>query len=75
MNVICIRDSSSRIGMCEFRNDFNRINQILDSHPEIDILNQMCDDIWSDYTDEKWNAYVSKTIDMLGESGCNIIWE
>jgi hypothetical protein len=75
MNVICVADNSSRISLCEFRNDLGKINALLDLHPNIVELNQMCDSLWNDYTDEKWNAYVSKTIDMLRESGCDIIWD
>jgi hypothetical protein len=75
MNVICLLDTSSRIVMCEFRNDFGKLNEILDLHSEIEQLNQMQKELWNDYTDEKWNAYVLKTIDMLRESGCDIIWD
>lgn len=75
MNVIAYQ-SFGRVYPCEFRNDSQKIKEFMDNAPSKQIADDLFTKVVSDYSDESWNAWVLKTIEILEtECGFSVIWD
>jgi hypothetical protein len=74
MNVVCFRELGN-VYMCEFRNDFDKINDALANCSASGTISAMYNDLVLSYTDEKWNDYVMKVIESLNEAGFEVVWD
>jgi hypothetical protein len=74
MNVICFRRDGC-LYLCEFRNDMDKINQLLNKIADRDKTGRLRDALYQDYTDEGWNFYVETIISALEGVGCIVVWD
>jgi hypothetical protein len=84
MNVFAFTEYGRKY-FCEFRNDHDRINQLLDASGEnekLEIAYRLIggDKGWDPLlTDQErcdqWNSRMDILIGILEDSGCNIVWD
>jgi hypothetical protein len=84
MNVVTYRQGGC-IYLCEFRNDNDKISQILNDssrNQELDAAwDRMCrDDIYDvsfldEDVDKLWNDRMVLVLEVLEENGCTILWD
>jgi hypothetical protein len=78
MNVIAFTASGMHY-LCEFRNDNDKINEIVNKSDSIDELDMLYENMLDCNDDTEfssiWNLRLNKTIEILENAGCNIIWD
>ena len=74
MNIIAFKENGL-IYIDEYKNDSDLINKLLDESGSMEDVDAIYKDLCIEFTEEKWNVYVTKIIGILEESGCNIVWD
>lgn len=74
MNVICYKESDA-ILFDEFRNDHDRISNIIRNSERKNEIDALCANICNNYSTSSWNNYMEIIIEELEKAGCNIVWE
>jgi len=83
MNVVAYRQGGC-VYLCDFRNDYEKINKILKETPR----KQELDTAWVDAMvipletemtdaemDKRWNDRMVLVMEVLEENGCTILWD
>jgi len=74
MNVIAAKQNGC-IYLCEFRNDFEKINDILSKSSLKLTIDGLFERYNRDLMSETWNARMNLIIQALETAGCEILWD
>lgn len=82
MNIIAYKNDGS-IYFDEFRNDDERINEIIRASSKKEYLDVLLTRIGpdsngvplDDIITDRWNDYMNATIQVLEDAGCKIVWD
>jgi hypothetical protein len=74
MNVIAINQYGCNY-LCEFRNDSDKINEIVNASPRKPEVEKLREKFEKDLQDESWNNSIAVVLDILRDAGCNVVWD
>jgi hypothetical protein len=74
MKIIATKQNGC-IYLCEFRNDYDAIADILHRSPLNPVIDALSDKFINDTSDELWNAKMQLVLQALETAGCEILWE
>ena len=83
MKVVAYKGFDGSIFLDDFCNDNDAIDLVLEQSGRKEEVNGLYDSLSRDNAfsklpveefDRRWNEYVMKTIEILAENGCEIVW-